>query len=78
MNYGSDSSVMGGLGQEALLVLATRIPRNGASWDLEWFVHILFEVGPGVGGSVEGRWVTSPELDLLRGGEQLSEREKAF
>lgn len=49
MHCGNDSSVMGGLCQEALLVVATRIPRNGASWDLEWFFHILFEVGLGVG-----------------------------
>lgn len=44
MNYGNDNSMMGGFGQETLLVLVTGIPRNGASWDPEWFIF-TFKVG---------------------------------
>lgn len=43
-------TVLGGIGQEALLVFITR---NGASWDPGWLVHILFEVGLG---DMGGAW----------------------
>ena len=39
------TAVLGGLGQEALLVFVTKVSRNGTPWDFGWFVHILFEVG---------------------------------
>lgn len=80
MNYGNDNSRMSGLGQEVLLVFVTRTTRNGASWDPEWFIHILFEVG--LAGAERGMGrdgcVRSLELDLLRGIEQLLERKEAF
>lgn len=51
---------MGGLGEEALLVLVTRTPRNGASWDPEWFIFTYY-LRLGWGGGVG--CVKIPELD---------------
>ena len=65
------TAVLGGLGQEALLVFVTKISRKGVPWDLGWFVHILVDVG------LRGTNIRNLEPDLLRCGQQLMEREEA-
>lgn len=66
------TAVLGGLGQEALLFFVTKISRNGAPWDLGWFVHILFEVG------LRGMNIRNLEPDVLRSVRQrLLESEEA-
>lgn len=65
------TAVLGGLGQEALLFFVTKISRNGAPWDLGWFVHILFEVG------LRGMNIRNLEPDVPRCGQRLLESEEA-
>ena len=65
------TAVLGGLGQEALLVFVTKVSRNGTPWDFGWFVHILFEVG------LREMNIRNLEPDLPRCGQQLLEREEA-